>query len=82
MTPSLASNDFHGSKHPNGQSKTAEATVVKQQFDSVWARAAVAAREEPKVCRLSAGGRWIRTLGPATEKLPWARHLVRGQRII
>ena len=37
MTPSLASNDFHGSKHPNGQSKTAEATVVKQQFDSVWA---------------------------------------------
>ena len=38
-TPSLASNDFHGSKHPNGQSKTAEAAVVKQQFDSVWARA-------------------------------------------
>ena len=48
MTPSLASNDFHGSKHPNGQSKTAEATVVEQQFDSVWARVAVAAREEPK----------------------------------
>ena len=61
MTPSLASNDFHGSKHPNGQSKTAEATVIKQQFDSVWARVAVAAREEPKVCRLSAGGDWIRT---------------------
>jgi len=39
MTPSLASNDFHGSKYPNGQSKTAEAAVVKQQFDSVWARA-------------------------------------------
>jgi hypothetical protein len=38
-TPSLASNDFHGSKYPNGQSKTAEAAVVKQQFDSVWARA-------------------------------------------
>ena len=36
-TTPLASNDFHGSKHPNGQSKTAEATVVKQQFDSVWA---------------------------------------------
>jgi len=31
MTPSLASNDFHGSKHPNGQGKTAEAAVVKQQ---------------------------------------------------
>ena len=28
-TPSLASNDFHGSKYPNGQSKTAEAAVVK-----------------------------------------------------
>jgi len=52
MTPCLASNDFHGSKHPNGQSKTAEATVVEQQFDSVWARVAVAAREEPKVRRL------------------------------
>ena len=38
-TPSLASNDFHRSKYPNGQSKTAEAAVVKQQFDSVWARA-------------------------------------------
>jgi hypothetical protein len=38
-TPSLASNDFHGSKYPNGQSETAEAAVVKQQFDSVWARA-------------------------------------------
>jgi hypothetical protein len=37
--PSLASNYFHGSKHPNGQSKTAEAAVVKQQFDSAWARA-------------------------------------------
>ena len=34
-----ASNDFHGSKYPNGQSKTAEAAMVKQQFDSVWARA-------------------------------------------
>jgi hypothetical protein len=22
------------------------------------------------VCRLSSGGRWIRTIGPATEKLP------------
>ena len=41
-TPSLASNDFHGSKYPNGQSKTAEAAVVKQQFDSVWARADIA----------------------------------------
>jgi len=38
-TPSPASNDVHGSKHPNGQSKTAEAAAVKQQFDSVWARA-------------------------------------------
>jgi hypothetical protein len=26
-------------------------------------------REGPRVCRLAAGGRWIRTIGPATEKL-------------
>jgi hypothetical protein len=28
------------------------------------------APEEPKVCRLSAGGRWIRTSGTAAQK-PW-----------
>jgi len=60
-THMAANRGFDLAPHPNGQSKTAEATVVKQQFDSVWARVAVAAREEPKVCRLSAGGDWIRT---------------------
>jgi hypothetical protein len=51
-THMAANGGFDLAPHPNGQSKTAEATVVKQQFDSVWARVAVAAREEPKVCRL------------------------------
>jgi len=51
-THMAANRGFDLAPHPNGQSKTAEATVVKQQFDSVWARVAVAAREEPKVCRL------------------------------
>jgi len=32
--------------------------------ERVW-RAAGMAREGPKVCRLAAGGRWIRTCGPA-----------------
>src|SRR5271163_2176603 len=29
-----------------------------------------------KFVRLSAGGRWMRTIVPVTEELPWARHLV------
>ena len=37
-THMAANRGFDLAPHPNGQSKTAEATVVKQQFDSVWAR--------------------------------------------
>jgi len=36
----------------------------------VWSSRGVDAREEPKVCRLSPGGRWIRTIGTAAQK-PW-----------
>jgi len=38
-THMAANGGFDLAPHPNGQSKTAEAAVVKQQFDSVWARA-------------------------------------------
>ena len=69
-THMAANGGFDLAPHPNGQSKTAEATVVKQQFDSVWARVAVAAREEPKVCRLSAGGSRIRTITPSRTTSP------------
>jgi len=37
-THMAANGGFDLAPHPTGQSKTAEATVVKQQFDSVWAR--------------------------------------------